>query len=396
MDTNLGEEVYPQCIRYLLDEHIQESVEFIDLDLYGRVVRCEDNTTKQRNERLMGSRAFNRIERKIIKEYIPEIEDPEKKKHAMWNVNPNNRRRLYKIYYEKIKGADLVLFAGGGLIECSLNHDYYHHIDLITKIANRLKVPVCFNAVGRVLDTHYMYGWKIMRKALRRRCVKYITCRDGAEWIDEYCFNGRRKIETIPCAAIFTADAYNTKKNDKTEMIGIGAIRENIFSSYQKNISKEEMLQLYMQIVLCVKQRGYNCCLFTNGYSRDYEFALKVKEELNKEGVDITVLERPENSRMLIEQLINFRGIITARLHSCIMAYSLKIPAIAISWTDKISDFMNLIDCPEAAVKMENLNAEYIVDLFERQLNAEYDEIKYHELREQVMTEIERISSYMK
>jgi len=396
MDTNLGEEVYPQCIQYLLNEYIEEPVEFIDLDLYGRVVRCEDNTTKKKSERLLGSREYNRIERKIIKEYIPDIEDPEKKKHAMWNVNPNNRRRLYKIYLEKIKGANLVLFAGGGLIECSLNHDYYHHIDLITKIANRLRIPVCFNAVGRVLDPNYMYGWRIMRKALRRRCVKYITCRDGAEWIDEYCFKGKRKIATIPCSAIWTAEAYSAKKNDEADIVGIGAIRENIFSSYQKDFSKEDMLQLYKEIVFCLKQRGYKCCIFTNGYSRDYEFALKVQEELRKDGIEVSVLERPENSRILVNQLKNFKGIITARLHSCIIAYSLKIPTIAISWTNKISDFMDLIECPESAIEMEKLNADYMVDMFEHQLNTNYDEKRYLELRERVMKEVECICSFIK
>lgn len=102
----------------------------------------------------------------------------------LWYINSNNFVRLKKHYTQVINGASAIIFAGGGIIECSTNHDYYHHIDLLTKIADKRNIPVYFNAVGRVVDSKHMFGWNIMRRAAKQTVCKSVSCRDGVEWIN--------------------------------------------------------------------------------------------------------------------------------------------------------------------------------------------------------------------
>ncbi len=44
---------------------------------------------------------------------------PSLSRHLMWYVNSNNKRGLELIYEKKLSDVDLIVFAGGRIIECS-------------------------------------------------------------------------------------------------------------------------------------------------------------------------------------------------------------------------------------------------------------------------------------
>ena len=383
--------MYPHANRGGIDE-------FEFLDLYGRRVRCEDNTSLNYTGRLEKSRNIS-ISRKFMIRAVGKIgrliKKPELAWHLIWFMNPNNKDRLLAYYYEKIKGSDLIVFAGGGIIECSSNHDYFHHIDLITRIAEELDIPVVFNAVGRVIDENHMFGWNIMKTALNRSCVKSISCRDGSDWINENIFNNREFAREVPCCAVCAAKVFGVFKKN-SNVIGIGIIRGNIFASYGKNFSEENLLSLYSDIICKLIKRGYEVKLFTNGYSGDIAFGNKLLDSLEKIYVKIEFLEPAQNAEMLVEQISRFKGIITARLHSCIVAYSLDIPMVAISWTNKVRNFMTLVGEPHLAVDMGDLNSEYMVDLFEKKMCTPYSEEIRSRLDDTVYKEMKYIKSFAK
>lgn len=360
--------------------------------MYGRRVRCEDNTCQNKTEKLFYSQKCSLIQKIGIKlcNFIGWHLGMEGiGKHMLWYVNPNNYSRLKKYYSMILKEASCVIFAGGGIIECSTNHDYYHHIDLITMLAEKVQIPVYFNAVGMVIDYHHMFGWSIMRRALNRRCIRSISCRDGQDWINHHIFSGKAKAYPMPCCAVYSADAYEAVKNPESNMIGIGVIRGNVFTSYGKQFTEVEMLELYKKIVEIILMKGWRCCIFTNGYSGDIKFARKLCHELGRE--DIIVKDCPESSQELVATISQFRGMITARLHSCIVAYSLQIPTIAISWTDKVKDFMTLAGEKDCAIDLSSLNAEEVVSRFEKIMMRSYDNATFSKIRETVIQEIERI-----
>ena len=108
------------------------------------------------------------------------------------------------------------------------------------------------------------------------------------------------------------------------------------------------------------------------------------------------LLERPEHAETLVKQISEFEGVITARLHSCITAYSLQIPMVAVCWSSKITDFMKLIGKTDCAIEIHNLTAEHIVRQFERERLSNYNQEIYHEIKEKASDEIKKIILYMK
>lgn len=59
---------------------------------------------------------------------------------------------------------------------------------------------------------------------------------------------------------------------------------------------------------------------------------------------------------------------ITCRMHSSIAATSLGIPSIVLSWNPKIDKYFEALGYPERAIQVDNLDAEYIVDAYEKAL----------------------------
>ncbi len=395
-DTNFGESIYPKTLEYLISRETGEQYEYVEMDLYGRTTCCEDNNTLVKTDRLKYSvdvNAFTRFHIRTIRFCGRKLNRRMEAKHQEWKCNPNQQKRLRKYYTETMQGASMILFAGGGIIECSTNHDYYHHIDLVTEIADKMEIPVCFNGVGMVIDPNHMFGWDVMKKALNRKCVKYMSCRDGQEWLNQNVFDGKDFVVTVPCSAILSKDGFQVAHNEQSNVIGIGVIRGNIFSSYEKAFSEEQLLELYSGIFRALKKRGYDCRFFTNGYSKDILFAQKLMEQLKEYAPEFDV---PENAEDLIKLIAGYQAIITARLHSCIVAYSLGVPITAITWTKKVLDFMELIGEKESAVPLEKLNVEYMIKMFDETLHKDFDQEIYTALEQRLSHEVRKIMSFLK
>ncbi len=82
------------------------------------------------------------------------------------------------------------------------------------------------------------------------------------------------------------------------------------------------MLNLYVDVIPQFRNKKYMVVLFTNGYSGDILLADKLIQALSKEKIDIKMLDRPDSAEILVKQISRFKGIITVRLHSCIVTYS--------------------------------------------------------------------------
>lgn len=396
MDTNLGEAIYP----YVLAKKLSGggyTLQFENLDFYGRSNRCEKNTTFIEDIDLLYSSNCGKKKiffLKVLNRLSGLIGRPEYFRHIAWKLNQNNEKRLTRYYTSILKGASLLVFPGGGIIECTSNHDYYHHIDLITKIADELQIPCCFNAVGRVVDYRHMFGWNTMRKALNRKCVKSITCRDGADWINQNLYYGKKIAAEIPCCAIFSSQAYQIQKNPTSNTIGIGVIRGNIFESYGISISQEKLLSLYEQIIRKLLKMGYSCCVFTNGYSKDIQFGQLLSKRLGLlENVEFCLYV--DSGEKLVQTIASFKALITARLHSIIVAYSLDIPSIGISWTEKVTDFLKLVGSPQNAIQTDKLEDDIIITALEQAVKKGYPLTTRKILEDKVCDKMTKILSYI-
>ncbi len=274
--------------------------------------------------------------------------------HFEWLTDPNRKKRLEKYYTDKIKDADMVIVPGGGVIEDSMEHDYYHNLILMGDACRKRGIPMCFNAVGVVSDKRANLGKKLLKKALTNESVKYISCRDGEEKVKSMT---KLPVKTVACAATMAGDLFGIKKDTASNTIGIGVIRGNVFEAYGYNLSKDELVDFYVNLVYEIENKGYKAVLFCNGFIKDYELGEKVCEKLGKN----ILLKRAETPEELINQVSGFKAICAARLHAVITAYSLDVPAVVFSWGTKQKDFMTLAGCAHRAIACNDMNAKYVV-----------------------------------
>lgn len=385
-DDNLGEDIFPRCFKAKFLECGDEQFEFTSLDMYGRSekVNCQLSADDNRDYKKM-------IARKAAKKAFNLMGSPNVYRHITWLLKKRERIRLASQYEQKIEGASAIVVAGGGILECTGQHDFYHHVDLLTSIAEKRDIPVYFNAVGVVVDhkLSHMFGWSIMGKALARKCVKSITCRDGAEWVNERMFHGGLVARTLPCSAIFASEVFDIQKDEKSKLIGIGVIRGNAFESYGKPVSQEYLLDIYEDVIRKLIDHGHKCEIFTNGLGDDEKFASLLQARF-KEGV-VSKAARSTSAEQLLNTIASYRGIITARLHAAISAYSLKVPSVALVWNPKVAEFMKMIGNGNCAIEVADFEASHIVGTFEEELETGYDMTIYEDLRGQVNRGVQAI-----
>lgn len=286
--------------------------------------------------------------------------------HLEWLTDVNRKKRVEKYYREVVKDADMVIVPGGGILEDSVEHDYYHNILLMTKVCGEEGIPMCFNAVGIVSDKRARIGKKLLKRALGAECVKYISCRDGEEIIKQYT---KLPVKTVACAATMAGELLEIKKAQDSNKIGVGVIRGKVFEAYGYNLSEERLIDFYTELVCEIEKRGYEAVLFCNGFIKDYELGQKVEERMGRK----MLVKRPETPEELVSQISEFKAICAARLHAVITAYSMDIPAVVFSWGTKQRDFMSLAGCPDRAIKAEDMTGEYVAKVLDEAMLSGWD-----------------------
>ncbi|SEA98825.1 Polysaccharide pyruvyl transferase [Pelagibacterium halotolerans] len=130
-------------------------------------------------------------------------------------------------------------------------------------------------------------------------------------------------------------------------LVGIGithsaAIRTHTDSRTAPSIKTS--IQRYSALSRALLADGYKVSLFTNGAQEDEEMLDLVVKELHRQNVsDVVRHDRPQTPLGLIEQIGRFDALISHRLHANIVAYSLGVPAIALSWDSKVDAFLESV-----------------------------------------------------
>ena len=379
-DNNLGDRLYPVTFMEIFKRFGGE-FSFSLLDIHGRSVCFEDLENINDETDIAETSDSNRIVKKLYKAMYP------LSREAVWNLK--KAPRLRKIYNESLKDADAIIIPGGGIIEATYFHYFYHHLDIMTRIADKRHIPVYFSSVGLVKDSKHMFGWKTMKKVLNRECVRSITCRDGVEWINNNMFDGREVAKLLACSALCADEVYDISKQADTYKIGIGVIRGNAFSAYSQPINKKELIDIYENTIRILLEKGYECEIYHNGGAMDEDVAQELFERFHDHRVTKAI--RPRCVKDLIDTISGFKGVITARLHSLYIAYSLQIPAVGLCYTNKHVDFMKMIGNDAFAVKPEELFPEHIVDMLKSAIDVGYNYQTYTIIKKQVSDGIKKV-----
>ena len=291
---------------------------------------------------------------------------------SKWWLSQKRKTEIYKYYKKILKKNSYVIFAGGGIIKFS-RECLWNPVYSITTYCQRKKIPVFFNATGvEGYDDKNFYS-QLLKYSLNKPCVKKITTRDDINSLKKYVKNWN-KISIAGDSALWARETYNIEDVEKTNIIGIGVIRGNIFNDYGINFSEKQLVNTYINIIKKLEEKGYKWQLFCNGAKSDYEMGKIILTTLGLPIEEKYLAPRPQKTIDLIKKIYSYKATISARLHANIIAVSFGIPTIGLVWNNKLKFFGERIECPERfLVKEQFTNANFVITVLENAILNGYN-----------------------
>lgn len=283
-------------------------------------------------------------------------------------------------YSENLKDADMVIFAGGGIIKHT-KENFWNAIYTITTICEEQGSPIYFNAVGVEGYNKFSFYSQILKYVLNRHCVKFLSTRDDLENAGNY-ISDENKTALVGDPALYISDLYPKVLNNKDKIIGIGVIRGRIFIDYWVKFTEKDIINSYVSLIKELESKGYRWKLFCNGIERDYEIGIKILEQLNLPVTEEFIAPRPKTPKDLLNIITSFSAIFAARLHANIIAASYQIPSVGLVWNDKLRLFGKIIGFSERFITKDQFkDSAHIVDLIEKAMDEGYDCEKLKQLK---------------
>lgn len=293
-------------------------------------------------------------------------------------------------FKNKLQNYDAIVFAIGMLKFSTQDQSY--PFELINCIAKEYNIPVMMSAMS--IEKYNERDWRCRQlvRAVNNPVVKCITTRDNEKELEilrnKYLTKNKNcYIDCVGDPALWTKETYQiNEESANSDLIGIGLIRLGIYEDYGYNITKEQLFDLYVNIIKELDERKLNWVLFCNGMPEDYEVGLRLLKKLNLP--QSKLLSRPETPKDLINILLSFKCVMGARLHSCITSYALGIPVVGLIWDNKLRAFAKKIGWEKYFVEENELDAKVIVDMLERVSNCKYDNKKKILLKNKTLNSI--------
>lgn len=274
------------------------------------------------------------------------------------------RYNIYSEDYILLQKADLIIFAGGGLIKYK-QESFYYYTSEILRVAEEHQIPVYFNCIGVEGYEEEDERCQQLKSSLNYSCVKGISVRDDVETLKKcYLQKGGIHITKGIDPAVLSSKVYGVIKESGSRVIGLGIIRDQIFIDYGiEGIDKESELNLWCDLIVEIEKQGYEWQLFTNGLAQDHKFAMEVLEVAGKaEEAEKYFAKRPASTKDLVDIISRYAGIVAGRMHSNIIAYALKVPGIALVWNNKLLFWGKRIGYQERFIQPWQFEASSIVD----------------------------------
>lgn len=335
---NLGDGVICQSVAYLIKQQFP-NVDLIRSDLSGRLTFMNEYGGQDefiKRSKFLISKWMHRMLNKHTFFYALYV-------HGRWKRSATIKRINNQQY-------DLAIFAGGQLFMDYFSLPIHRHMKYLTK----QKTPIVFNACGMGRVNSVLLQ-KRLQNVLSHQLIESITVRDHLDQINERLLPEVMQATQSHDCALWTSEAFNIQKKD-SNTIGLGVISLS-------NKQDKKVIQLYSDVITALNQKDQQWELFCNGSFEDYELALKIAR-LN--GYDKSfIAKRPLNPTELVQTIANYRSIISFRLHSHIIAVSLDIPTIAITWDNKVDFFFENIQCPDRVFHYDSSFQDILETLFQ-------------------------------
>ncbi|EIO3705336.1 polysaccharide pyruvyl transferase family protein [Vibrio parahaemolyticus] len=364
-DTNLGDQVIADSAEYLIKKNIIDS-EF-------SVERFNLNYSNEFN-------SFKRLKRKVINKILRRLSSS-----SSFDYKVGCYKRDYK---NKFNDASAIVFAGGGMIKFKYQDCWAHISALVDTVANK-PCPIFFNAVGVEGYDQSNYKCRLLKESLNHSAIKMVTTRDDLSLLnDGYIENGYIKTAQVADSAVFSSEVYGIQKKSR-DVVGLGLVRARIFKDNGIDLDRTQVIELYASLISELEAREQPYQLFTNGLKSDVDILEDLETYLGKQ---LNVIE-PQTPRELVELISTFKCTIAARLHACIISYSLTVPVVGLVWNNKVKMFGECIGYPERFFSHQDFDANEIIDRLTLSVAEGYEPNHYERYRETVNTSINKMIS---
>lgn len=279
-----------------------------------------------------------------------------------------------KRYYEKqLEGCDGIIFACGSYKYGTQRLWAFYSV--VIDVARKLNIPVMFNAMNIQDYSETDWRCRCLKEHTNSACVKVFTTRDGEHGLNKLrtdYLNDNASIvsDAVGDPAFWIPECYNVQKASDSDRIGVNLIRPGVFADYGLNITEEELIEIYCQLLNTLEKEQIEWELFTNGLDVDLTVGKTILQRCGMETRNIIV---PESAKHLAELIAGYKGIIGARLHACICAYSLDVPMVGFVWDEKILRFAEIAGLHENFLQESELNGDTLYERLMIQLDRDYD-----------------------
>ncbi|HCE3720326.1 TPA: polysaccharide pyruvyl transferase family protein [Vibrio parahaemolyticus] len=364
-DTNLGDQVIADSAEYLIKKNV--------IDNEFSVERFNLNYSNEFN-------SFKRLKRKVINKILSRLSSS-----SSFDYKVGCYKRDYK---NKFNDASAIVFAGGGMIKFKYQDCWAHISALVDTVANK-PCPIFFNAVGVEGYDQSNYKCRLLKESLNHSAIKMVTTRDDLSLLnDGYIENGYIKTAQVADSAVFSSEVYGVQKKSR-DVVGLGLVRARIFKDNGIDLDRTQVIELYASLISELEARGQSYQLFTNGLKSDVDILEDLETYLGKQ---LNVIE-PQTPRELVELISTFKCTIAARLHACIISYSLTVPVVGLVWNNKVKMFGECIGYPERFFSHQDFDANEIIDRLTLSVAEGYEPNYYERYRETVNTSINKMIS---
>lgn len=346
--ANLGDAVIRECACFLLRRIFADAgIDDVKIEMLNIGEQPPETVPYVR------SQTQARILRRL-KDYAPILQS-----RLAWRWSAH-RRDFVARECCKLKGADAIVFAGGGIIKF-LRQKFHRYIDEITAWANWHRVPVLFNAVGVEGFDGIDIRCRVLKNALNRRCVKMVTTRDDEATLREkYITGGRACVRRVADPALWTPEAFGISAHGAPDrVVGLNVIRPEIFGEYLYPVEAAELADLYAGLIRRLTAAGRRVELFSNGGVRDGAFIDTLLAAHPELGTIVSVF-RPRTAEDLVGCIAGYERVLAVRLHAAIVATALKVPNVSLVWNDKQRFFGEAVRMSENFLGREDFTVDAI------------------------------------
>lgn len=387
--SNLGDPIIVESMVYMTKQiYPNADIKIIDLDARNKI--------KNRKIKLQYNNINNKkniIKKPVLLKSLKGL--------IKWIIKDKKRVKSY--FKNELSNIDLLIIAGGQLL-MNNNLNFPLRLNLLINQAEKNGIPVIFNSCGVQNYKKNSYGKYLISKTLNNKYVKVATTRDDIDMLRSYIKDNNKIVEKNVDVAVWCNKAYSIEKVDNSNVIGLGVIAHVAYEKYYERttdksyyITEEELYSFWMNIIELFNREGIEWKIFCNGSEQDYEFGYILLKRLGYSDTELNnkIVQRPTEPVELVKQISEFKTIISHRLHSHIVAFSLGIPIIGLIWDKKTLDFAEMIGIQENFINIKLSSPEEIYGKYKKiQENVFIDNSNIYRVK--AMKYVEYMKKYIK